>query len=362
MSEQDEEQKLNTENFIEEFVNDVEIRCNKMCEYQDTKKQEMENMSFDEIKGKYKDAFISDELYRYKEEHDDKKVTKEDRENIYKEAEKAFKEEETFTIIMAINDIREDINNENVNKWLDEYKAVQKGRMTEKDENKLKGLRAKKMELEIKLKNFWDNNVPPKQQEELLRDNYTNKYISFDCNIETRKVVQEEFNTINKDNKNIIVFDEELDKGSCTKSITLSLYKLQEKYNLPLFANMENIDQLALPDEFIKLTGEKYLKNQQAEEFKNIEGGVNKGDIVFLSNSKGEPGHAMMCYGFNENNEPLLLGFNETTKDINAFYKKSGNPREGFVFNMNSFIKDKISNKDNQQVKNNLDIKNYRER
>ena len=58
----------------------------------------------------------------------------------------------------------------------------------------------------------------------------------------------------------------------------------------------------------------------------------------------------MMCHGFDENNEPLLLGFSGVDKDVKANKDRRGAPRKGIIIDVQSLIEDAIKSKEHQNT------------
>lgn len=147
-----------------------------------------------------------------------------------------------------------------------------------------------------------------------------------------RKIIGEDFQTD---------FDPMRDKGNCTKAITVSLYRAADNFGLSLFPEKTEKENFAHPKDLAKEL-EQYVKTSESGELRDIPN-IQKGDIVLLSNGKGEPRHAMMVSGFDEQGEPLLLGFTPTQKNVPMFERKAdGTPRKGCVIDIHAFIADKV--------------------
>ena len=142
-----------------------------------------------------------------------------------------------------------------------------------------------------------------------------------------------------------IAFDKEKDVGNCTKSIAVSLYNLQKKYNIPLFQDIDSsslgADSISHPDNLVPKL-EKYVKKSDTGLLKDIED-IKVGDMIVLTRAGGNLGHVMMCHAMDKNNNPLLIGFSPTNKEVKAYEDKNGVDRRGIVVDVKSFIRDKIS-------------------
>ena len=199
--------------------------------------------------------------------------------------------------------------------------------------------------LQQKLDIFYD-----KHEAEIIEKDYAGDFCrktlaKKETDIYNREIVHQRFNEGKRD-EDIMLFDKDKDIGSCTKSLTLSLYKLQEKYGLEIFPNLkpDNIDKLAHPTTLVEIIDKKYIKSTESGYLKDIEGGMNIGDIVILTRNNGNLGHAMMCYSFDEETKsPLLLGFSGFhNHGVNAYSSRQGS-RTGIVIDVNSLIKDAVS-------------------
>ena len=146
-----------------------------------------------------------------------------------------------------------------------------------------------------------------------------------------------------------IKFKGEKDKGNCTKAITVSLYNLQKKFGLNIFPNLDDIEKIAHPKDLIEYL-KPYVKEAPSGELKDIPD-VKVGDIFIFTNGDNEPGHAMMCYEFNEEKEPLVLGFSNNANGYNgfynAFYSDKSHPQKGRILDAWSLIKDAYHQKYN---------------
>ena len=155
------------------------------------------------------------------------------------------------------------------------------------------------------------------------------------------------FKTIEKMNRRMIsdsFFGETngfKDKGNCTKGITVSLLHIEQEYGISLFSEKTDKESLAHPKDLAREL-EKYVKSSESGLLSDIPN-IQKGDIVLLLNGKGEPRHAIMVSGFDEQGTPLVLGFTGNMKNIPMFESKAdGTPRKGIVLDIHSFIKDKV--------------------
>ncbi|MBQ2882370.1 MAG: hypothetical protein IJE43_01135 [Alphaproteobacteria bacterium] len=193
----------------------------------------------------------------------------------------------------------------------------------------------------LKLEIMFDS-LPINQQEKVLKDYYI-KYIS---QIKGERDVRDNVRKKFGDN---IKFKGEKDKGNCTKAITVSLYNLQEKFGLNIFPNLDDIEKIAHPKDLIEYL-KPYVKEAPSGELKDIPD-VKEGDIFIFTNDDNEPGHAMMCYEFNEEKEPLVLGFSNNAKGYNgfynAFYSDKSHPQKGRILDAWSLVRDAYHQKYN---------------
>ena len=101
----------------------------------------------------------------------------------------------------------------------------------------------------------------------------------------------------------------------------------------------------------------KYVKKSESGLLKDIKG-IKAGDIIMLTRgTTNAPGHAMMCYDFNEKGEPLLMGFSDNAKEVNAYQSRDGSMRRGIVIDIKSFIQDRAQNKEKSHLKQSIRTK-----
>ncbi|MBO5039045.1 MAG: hypothetical protein J6C85_06310 [Alphaproteobacteria bacterium] len=175
-----------------------------------------------------------------------------------------------------------------------------------------------------------------KLEEEVWRNKLTNKATE----IAVRKIVGEDFKA---------PLNPQKDRGNCTKAITVSLVGAEEKFKMSLFSKEMDKEILAQPKEIAKEM-EKYVKSSESQELKDIKD-IKKGDLVLLFNKRNEPHHAMMVSGYNEQGEPLLLGFSPTQKSVPMFEsKRNKEPRKGIVIDVHSLIKDKVNEHNRAEI------------
>ena len=190
--------------------------------------------------------------------------------------------------------------------------------------------------------------VPEEKQEELIND-YLKKVLS------KREAEQYMRESINDEFKGIEL-DGTRDHGNCTKGIMISLYKLQKKYDIPLFDKNLDKEHIVHPKELSEELN-KYVKKSESGLLKDIKG-IKAGDIIMLTrNVHGAHGHAMMCYDFNEKGEPLLMGFSDNAKEVNAYQSRDGAMRRGIVIDIKSFIQDRAQNKEKSHLKQSTHLK-----
>lgn len=197
----------------------------------------------------------------------------------------------------------------------------------------------------VKMGVLYKQIVPAENQKSLLSD-YLKRVL---CKREAEQYMRE---SINEEFKGIEL-DGARDHGNCTKGIIISLYKLQKKYDIPLFDKNLDKEHIVHPKELSEELN-KYVKKAESGLLKDIKG-IKKGDIIMLTRgTTNAPGHAMMCYDFNEKGEPLLMGFSENTKEVNAYQSRDGSMRKGIVIDIKSFIQDHAQNKEKSRLKQSL--------
>ena len=325
---------LNQEKILDEYILDVIHRNNAMKEYQVSLKEKYNQMSLEEIKSLLKINMEEERAYLGLKDDDrkpyndfdllQKEIPREVVMSHYKDTKKVKQINESAT---------HQINTINENTAL----------LPEEKEERISLIRnLVGLKLDIEYKNHLQEIKDRGYEKEI----YSNLLASREANVYNRQVVQEEFNANRKDD--LMLFDEERDFGSCTKSLTVSLYKLQEKYGIPIFDELKDIEEIAHPTNLSKKV-QKYVKTSDTGNLEDLE--IKKGDIVLLTRlSTGKPGHAMMCHGFDENNEPLLLGFSSIDKEIKANKDRRGEARKGVVIDVQSLIKDAINQKENHKT------------
>lgn len=170
---------------------------------------------------------------------------------------------------------------------------------------------------------------------------WRNKLINKATEVAGKKIINEDFQAD---------LAPEKDRGNCTKGITVSLHRAAEKFGLSLFKTNDDKENFSHPIDLAREL-ETYTKTSDTGLLKDIKN-IQVGDIVLLPNSKGHPKHAMMVSGFNEENEPLLLGFTSTQKNVPMLVPKgNGKPREGIVIDVHSFVVDKVQQHNRAEVK-----------
>lgn len=167
----------------------------------------------------------------------------------------------------------------------------------------------------------------------IIEQSYQQNLVSRETELFSRALVRHELG-----NKEL---DTSRDKGSCTKGITTSLYKLQERYSLRLFLENLDFERIAHPKDLTDLL-RLYVKTAPSSLLEDI-GNIKAGDIVMLTKDDGTPGHAMMCYDVPAGEEPLLLGFSQISKATKAYQDRKGEKRRGIVLDIYAFIQDKIA-------------------
>ena len=316
--------KLDPEKIIKEYITNI-ISLNKdMSDYYEKQYNDCKKFTVKELLTKI------EEIYKKEEEYRGKKDASLDFETYKKELKRNI-------VTNYFNDNKEvqDIEAQRVN-------IIENKNYTQEQKNTLiKGLQQR---LDI----FYDQHKTEIIENDYVGDFCRKTLAKKETDIYNREIVHQRFNE-NKSDENIILFDKDKDIGSCTKSLTLSLYELQKNYGLEIFPNLkpDNIDKLAHPTTLVEIIDKKYIKSTESGYLKDIEGGMNIGDIVILTRGNGNLGHAMMCYGFDEKTKsPLLLGFSGFNNlGVNAYSSRQGF-RTGIVIDVNSLIKDAVSQAD----------------
>ena len=312
---------LDTQKILEEYIADV-ISLNKhMCEYQEKQYNDYKKLSTEEVLTKIEEIYKEEEIYRGKK---DASIDFE-----------IYKKELKRNIVLSYFKDNQEVQDIEANR----EKVITNQNYTEEQKNILiTGLQQK---LDI----FYDKHEAEIIEKDYIGDFCRKTLAKKETDIYNREIVHQRFNEGKRD-EDIMLFDKDKDIGSCTKSLTLSLYKLQEKYGLEIFPNLkpDNIDKLAHPTTLVEIIDKKYIKSTESGYLKDIEGGMNIGDIVILTRNNGNLGHAMMCYGFDEETKsPLLLGFSGFNNfGVNAYSSQQGS-RTGIVIDVNSLIKDAVS-------------------
>lgn len=169
---------------------------------------------------------------------------------------------------------------------------------------------------------------------------WKNKLIFKATEIATRKIVNEDFSAN---------FNPNLDHGSCTKGISVSLQRAADKFGVSLFPKDIDKENLVHPKNLAQQL-ENYQKTSESGLLRDIEN-IKSGDIVLLTRKNGTPGHAMMVSGFDEQGKPLLLGFSPTQKNVPMLEsKKSAEPRKGVVIDIHAFITDKVQQHNREEI------------
>ncbi len=325
-------EELSTEKLLDEYMLDVVYRNNAMKAYQEDLKKQYAKMPLDEIETLLKTSMEQESAYLgiNAPQNNFEQFQKEAQRNIvimhYRDDERVKQ------IIEATSKQIENINNSSFS----EEEKKEKIKLAKEASGLRLDIEYKKHSQDIENKGY-------------KRNFYTSILLERETNVYNRQQVQEEFN-INKSDDNLLLFDKNRDVGSCTKSLTISLYKLQEKYGVPIFGNIDkdNIEDIAHPLELSKKLS-KYIKKSETGNLEDID--IQKGDIIFLTRqSTGKPGHAMMCHGFDEDGSPLLLGFSNVTKGTKANKDRHGSSRQGIVIDVKSLIEDAIKTKENQKT------------
>lgn len=313
---------------LEEFIQDIISRNDSMISYQNMLIQSYADKPLNEIESLLKSAIEENRIYRG--------FTNDNR-NPANDFE-LMEQETPSTIVQKY--YRDD---EHVKKYTQSFidrKNIINSADYLTDEQKALKMRTAKIMLNLKLKSFYKD-LPEEDKEKHKKDHYKEILSGIEAEVENRRIVQMEFNQ-NKSDDEIMVFDEERDKGCCTKSLSVSLYKLQEKYGLDIFEELEDIENIAHPKD-LKGKLKNYIRTSESGNLEDIE--IKRGDIIMLTTSQGEPGHAMLCYDFDEETkEPLLLGFSNITNKVKSNKNEFGGSRRGIVLDVNRLIQDTYQN------------------
>ena len=312
------------------YVQEVIERNQYAIEKDKTISIEYKDMPLKELKDIIKELCIKEDIYKYRERKGNK--TGHSR-------YKTFECEEKYRAIRIYYYDKPEVS-ELIKKRMADRESIQaRTDISEEDKRYKTGVVDQMANLKLEI--MFDS-LPINQQEEVLKDYYI-KYIShIKGESDVRDNVRKEFG----DN---IKFKGEKDKGNCTKAITVSLYNLQKKFGLNIFPNLDDIEKIAHPKDLIEYL-KPYVKEAPSGELKDIPD-VKVGDIFIFTNGDNEPGHAMMCYEFNDENEPLVLGFSSNTNGYNgfynAFYSDKSHPQKGRILDAWSLIKDAYHQKYN---------------
>ncbi len=312
--------KDKTEALYANYIKDVIARNQKAIDYQKRRQDYWQDKPYEEVVSALQK--IIEEDNQYHKDDDSEKTPKNDLETLIKIAQ----------VDILFHNYKD---NKRVAETIESYQNSLKNA----DKEKCKSLRqAFIMKMGIIYKQ-----VVPEQEQEKLKADYLKRVLSKrEAEKNMRESIKEDFKGIELDGTR--------DHGNCTKGIMISLYKLQKKYDIPLFDKNLDKEQIVHPKELSKEL-EKYVKKSESGLLKDIKG-IKEGDIIMLTRgATGAPGHAMMCYEFNEKGEPLLMGFSDNTKEINAYTSRDGGMRNGFVIDIKSFIRDRYNAKEKSNLK-----------
>ena len=325
------QENIETTNLIDEYVQDVITRNDSMLAYRNVLLEKYKRLPLDEVKSQLKKVMEEDRVYRGF--GDDERNSANDFE--------LFEKQLPVTIVQLHFGDKQEVKNI-MQCYMDEKNYVQSSNTLSDNAKKLK-MNIIEIRLNDSLRDVYKNNLS-----EIKEKGYEKDYCSWvlsgkEAEFENRRIVQQEFNA-NKSNNEIMVFDEELDKGCCTKSLTVSLYKLQEKYGLDIFGKLDDVEDVAHPKAITQKLN-KYMKSSETGNVEDIK--MKRGDIVFLTSSDGSPRHAMLCYDFDKDtNEPLLLGFSSIQNKVKSYKNGKGESRTGVVLDVNTLIRDAQQSKE----------------
>ena len=321
---------LNTEEIYAGYVKDVVARHDAISTYQSERKDYWQNKSLDEIRTALKILFATEKIYRKPQSTN---------------ATNDFTQFEKYVMGMII---LENFGKENlvIDITKNMEREMQKIDALPEEQQKLK-MQIAEQKMFLELKKLYPQFKNIIEEQNLVKKYYQKNLIMRETENFARATIKKEFNEKE--------FDGTRDKGSCTKGIIASLYKIQEQKGLQLFKPGIDLESIIHP---IDLTEQMtaYVKRKESGLVKDIEN-IKVGDIIMLTkrdgqpSHAGQPGHALMCYAMDENNEPLLLGFSPTRKGTKAYYEKNGDARQGFVIDIKSLICDKVKEKENDNQK-----------
>ena len=325
------QEPLDKEKLLDEYILDIIHRNNAMKEYQDSLKKEYNKKPLEEIKSLLKTNMEEERAYL---------GLKDDNRKPHNDFELLQREIPRNIVAQHYRDTEEvkQINDSATNQ-MNSIKENPSLSPEEKDKkiSLIRELAGQKLDVE------YQKHLPEIEARGYEKQTYIAILARREADVYNRQVVQEEFNT-NKKDDDLILFDEDRDIGNCTKSLTVSLYKLQEKYGIPVFDELKDIEDIAHPNELSKKLS-KYVRTAETGNLEDLS--LKKGDIILLTRqSTGKPGHAMMCHGFDENNVPLLLGFSSIDKGIKANKDRRGDARKGIIIDVQSLIEDAIKSKE----------------
>ena len=321
--------KIQPTDLVEEYIQDIVARNTQMMDHRYSLFEGYMSMPLEEIKSRLRTTMAEDWAYRGFRDAD--RNPGNDFELLVNEVPKAI-------VGKYFGD------NEDVRKTTEAFrkrKELIKADPFTSDEEKARKYKVAETLLGIKFRKFYDEHLPEIQAKGYEKEHFAQILAGKEAEFINRQIVQQEFNQ-NRSDDNIIVFDEEKDKGCCTKSLTVSLYKLQEKYGLGIFDQLDDFEDIAHP---IPLT-EKLKKHIERPESGNLEDvEMLRGDIAFITTPDGTPRHAMLCYDFDEEtHEPLLMGFSSIDTKIKANKNNYGESRRGIVLHVNSLIREAYNN------------------
>ncbi len=329
------QEPLDKEKLLDEYMLDVIHRNNAMKEYQDSLKKEYTKKPLEEIKSLLKTNMEEERAYL---------GLKDDNRKPYNDFELLQREIPRNIVAQYYRDTEEVKQiNESAANQMNSLKENPSLSTEEKDKkiSLIREIAGQKLDVE------YQKHLPEIEDRGYEKQTYIAILARREVDVYNRQVVQEEFNANRKDD-DLQLFIEDEDKGNCTKSLTVSLYKLQEKYGVPVFDELKDIEDIAHPKELSKKLS-KYVRTAETGNLEDLN--LKKGDIILLTRqSTSKPGHAMMCHGFDENNEPLLLGFSSIDKGIKANKDRRGEVRKGIIIDVQSLIEDAIKSKEHQNT------------
>ena len=320
--------KLNADKLYQEYIEDVIARNNSAIDFENSLVDDNESLTVEELKEKAKSLITENNKYRKLKSSPERKS------NVVNNVQ-CFEDKLIYNAYCLmfwetkeIEEIRlfskkqvEQINNN---------KEISK-------EEKTRRLKVLNEFIKLKTENKFEQ-LSPQKKEECLKKYLTMYIATHQANKKVREDIQEFLG---------YPVDTTLDKGNCTKAIILSLLKLEKKYDIKIFKNIKDkkdIENILHPKQLVK-TLKPYVKQSTTGIISDIED-IKVGDICLLSWGDNGVSHAMMCYDFDKDCKPLLLGFSSNTRN-----HPIRETQRGLIIDIKALIEDTCKGK--SKLKNN---------